>query len=108
MRHSALLKRGDLLYVFWSRVGDTPAHILLSKVDITGNWSTRSASEPVSVLFPEELWEGADRPSAPSVRDTINVRVNQLRDPAILEEDGRDTVRTRLACLQRLSSSLRR
>ena len=89
MRHSALLKRGDVLYVFWSRVGDTPEHILLSKVDIGGDWSTWSASEPVSVLLPEEPWEGTDRPSVPSVRDAINVRVNQLRDPAIFEEDGR-------------------
>jgi hypothetical protein len=89
MRHSALLKRGDLLYVFWSRVGDTPEHIMLSKVDISGDWSTWSASDPVSVLYPEESWEGADRPSVPSVRDAINVRVNQLRDPGIFEEDGR-------------------
>lgn len=89
MRHSALLKRGDTLYVFWSRVGDTPEHILLTKVDISGDWSTWSASDPLSVLSPQERWEGADRPLVPSVRDAINVRVNQLRDPAIFQEDGR-------------------
>ncbi len=43
----------------------------------------------MSVLRPEEPWEGTDRPSVPSVRDAINLRVNQLRDPAIFEEDGR-------------------
>ena len=89
MRHSALLKRGNMLYVFWSRVGDTPEHILLSRVDISGDWSTWSSGDPVSVIYPQELWEGVDRPSVPSVRDAINVRVNQLRDPAIFEEDGR-------------------
>ena len=41
------------------------------------------------MLYPERDWEGADRPLAPSVRDAINVRVRQLRDPAIFEEDGR-------------------
>lgn len=89
MRHSALLKQGNTLYVFWSRVGDTPEHILLTTVDISGDWSTWSASDPVSVLRPREQWEGADRPRVPSVRDAINVRVNQLRDPAIFQEDGR-------------------
>ena len=89
MRHSALLKRGDTLYVFWTRVGDTPEHILLTQVDISGDWSKWSASDPVSVLYPQELWEGADRPLVPSVRDAINVRVNQLRDPAVFQEDGR-------------------
>jgi ketosteroid isomerase-like protein len=89
MRHSALLKRGNVLYVFWSRVGDTPEHILLSRVDISGDWSTWSSTDPVSVIHPVESWEGADRPSVPSVRDAINVRVNQLRDPAIFEENGR-------------------
>jgi hypothetical protein len=89
MRHSALLKRDDVLHVFWTRVGDTPEHILLSKVDISGDWSTWTVSEPMSVLYPEEQWEGADRPLAASVRDAINVRVNQLRDPAIFQEDGR-------------------
>ena len=89
MRHSALLKRGDTLYVFWTRVGDTPEHILLTKVDIRGDWSTWSASDPVNVLYPQELWEGADRLLVPSVRDAINVRVNQLRDPAVFQENGR-------------------
>ncbi len=89
MRHSALLKRGDALYVFWSRVGDTPEHILLTTLDISGDWSTWTASDPVDVLYPLEPWEGADRPMAPSVRNAINVRVNQLRDPAIFQEEGR-------------------
>ena len=90
MRHSAVLKRGETLYVFWSRVGDTPEHILLTKVDISGDWSTWSASDPETVLFPQEVWEGANLPLVPSVRDAINVRVNQLRDPAIFQENGQN------------------
>ncbi|MDP7639645.1 MAG: hypothetical protein QGG73_08005 [Candidatus Hydrogenedentes bacterium] len=89
MRHSALLKRGGMMYIFWTRVGDAPEHILFTTVDIRGDWSAWTASDPVSVLRPEERWEGADCPLVPSVRDAINVRVNQLRDPAIFEEDGR-------------------
>jgi hypothetical protein len=62
MRHSALLKRGDVLYSFWSRVGDMPEHILLTTVDLRGDWSTWTASDPVSVFLPQEQWEGGDRP----------------------------------------------
>lgn len=87
MRHAALLKRGDTLFVFWTNVGDEPEHILVSTADLSGDWSRWAASEPVSVLLPEEDWEGADLPLEPSVRDAINKRVRQLRDPAIFEED---------------------
>ena len=48
-----------------------------------------TAREPRTVLLPKEQWEGADLPLVPSVRDAINVRVRQLRDPAVFEEDGR-------------------
>jgi len=89
MRHSAVLVRGDALHVFWTRVGDAPEHILLSTVDLRADWSAWTVSEPIGVLRPEEPWEGADRPLEPSVRDAIGVRVRQLRDPAIFEEDGR-------------------
>ena len=34
-------------------------------------------------------WEGADAPLVPSVRSTAYGQVNQLRDPAILEDEGR-------------------
>ena len=70
-------------------VGDEPEHILLSTVDISGDWSTWEASGPRSVLKPEKDWEAADLPLEASVRDAINVRVRQLRDPAVFEEDGR-------------------
>jgi hypothetical protein len=89
MRHSAVLVRGDTLYVFWTRVGDAPEHILLSTVELAGDWSAWRAGEPIDVLFPERDWEGADRPLLASVRDAINVRVRQLRDPAVFEEAGR-------------------
>ncbi len=40
-------------------------------------------------MRPEHHWEGADAPLEPSVRSTAYGHVNQLRDPAILEDDGR-------------------
>ena len=89
MRHSALLLRGDTLWVFWTQVGEVPERILLSSIDLSGDWMGWSETDPVEVLRPEREWEGADAPLEPSVRSTAYGQVNQLRDPAIYEEDGR-------------------
>ncbi len=89
MRHSAVLLRGDTLWVFWTRVGEAPERILLSSIDVSGDWMGWTESEPVEVLRPERDWEGADAPLEPSVRSTAYGHLNQLRDPAIFEENGR-------------------
>lgn len=88
MRHAALLQRGDTLYVFWTQVGDAPESILLSKIDLSRDWTTWRESKPVTIVRPELPWEGADAPIEPSIRSTAYGHVNQLRDPAIYEEDG--------------------
>ncbi len=89
MRHAALLKRGDTLYVFWTQVGQVPERILLSTIDVSGDWMSWQETVPVEVLRPERDWEGADAPLEPSVRSTAYGHVNQLRDPAVYVEDGR-------------------
>lgn len=88
MRHSAVLKREDLLYVFWTRVGDAPESILLSTIDVSGDWSQWQESPSQELLRPEFDWEGAKAPVEPSVRSTAYGTVNQLRDPALFVEDG--------------------
>ena len=88
MRHAALLKRGNSLFVFWTQVGDAPESVLLSTIDLTTDWTRWSANPPVSVLRPEHAWEGADAPVTRSVRSTAYGHLNQLRDPAILEDEG--------------------
>jgi hypothetical protein len=89
MRHSAVMKRSGELWVFWTQVGEAPERILLSRIDLTGDWRNWEDSAPVEILRPERSWEGADAPLVPSVRSTAYGQVNQLRDPAIFEEDGR-------------------
>ena len=86
MRHAALLKRNDTLYVFWTQVGDAPEHIKLSTIDLAGDWIGWQETAGVEVLRPEFDWEGADAPLEPSVRSTAYGHVNQLRDPAIFED----------------------
>ena len=89
MRHSAILRRGTRLYVFWTARGDAPERVWVSTIDMTGDWMNWQESAPVEVLRPERPWEGADLPVTPSRGGSIDEPANQLRDPAIFEEDGR-------------------
>ena len=89
MRHSALLKRGNTLYVFWTQVGQAPETIRVSTIDISSDWTTWSDSAAIEVLRPERPWEGAGAPLAKSQRSTAYGHLNQLRDPAVYEEGGR-------------------
>lgn len=88
MRHAALAVSGATLQVFWTRVGDSPEHILLTAVDTSGDWQDWRCGETVDVLLPEFAWEGADLPLVPSVRGAIEAPANQLRDPCYFEERG--------------------
>lgn len=87
-RHGALRLHRGALEVFFSRVGDCPERILLSRIDVDGGWHRWRANEPVDVIAPAFAWEGADQPALPSERGAIDAPVQQLRDPAVYEEDG--------------------
>jgi hypothetical protein len=89
MRHSAVMKRGTELWVFWTQVGEAPERILLSRIDLSGDWHSWKEGPAIEILRPQRPWEGADAPLIPSIRSTAYGQVNQLRDPAILEEGGR-------------------
>ena len=89
VRHTAILLDGEMIWIFHSRYGDAPEHIMLSKVDLTLDWNDWTPSEPVSVLKPEYDFEGADLPLEPSVSGASRTRVRQLRDPAIYRENDK-------------------
>lgn len=86
MRHNALLIKDNVLHVFWTQSGHAPERILMSTIQMTGDWMDWTESEPVELLRPEMDWEGAQLEIAPSARGHINERVHQLRDPAIFQE----------------------
>jgi hypothetical protein len=88
MRHAGLWLRGDVLWVFWTRVGDAPERILLSTIDLRGDWRSWRESDAIEAARPVRPWEGADEPVEPSVRSAIDRVVNQLRDPYIYVEQG--------------------
>lgn len=89
LRHAAVDVRGDVLRVYYSRIGDRPERILLSEARLSADWSKWRASAPVTLLSPDQGYEGADRPLEVSRPDEARGRVRQLRDPAILREGRR-------------------
>lgn len=88
-RHIALRRRGDVLDVFYSRIGDAPERILHATVDLAPAWINWEASDPETVLIPERKWEGAGEPIGRSTAGGCHEPVHQLRDPGIYRENGR-------------------
>jgi hypothetical protein len=90
MRHAAVRVDGDLLWVFYTNVGeDPPERILATTIDLRSDWMAWQTGEVVEVLRPGLAWEGANLPLVPSIRGEIAAPANQLRDPALFEDDSR-------------------
>ena len=93
MRHNACLVRGDTLYVVWSRVGDIPESLLISKMDISNpDWEEWKATEPIKILEPEKEWEGSKLPSVSSLRGELSLERRELRDPCLFWDSEKDKV----------------
>ena len=60
--------------------------ILFSKINLSQKSDKWAPSEPKEVTRPEFDWEGANLPLQKSARSSINMPVNQLRDPFIFKE----------------------
>ena len=89
MRHGALLLRGERLHIFYTVVGDDPERIYHCTVDLRPDWTEWTATAPTEVLQPETTYEGADLPIAQSRGGMSAGRERALRDPAILDDDGK-------------------
>ncbi|MBO9570589.1 MAG: hypothetical protein J7497_00015 [Chitinophagaceae bacterium] len=89
LRHAAVKLVNDTLYVFYSRVGDSPERILLSTIKLTDDWSDWTPSYPVTVAQPETDYEGADLPITPSDMGLYYGKARQLRDPYVFEDNGK-------------------
>jgi len=89
-RHTAMKVCGDALWLFFSRIGDAPEQILLTRIDLKKDWTEweKSMTTPVSILRPEKDYEGVGYPVKPSGAGAMN-KVHQLRDPAVFEEGGK-------------------
>tara|TARA_Y100000385_G_C13088374_1_gene637505 strand:+ start:433 stop:1608 length:1176 start_codon:yes stop_codon:yes gene_type:complete len=90
-RHSGLHQIGNLLYVFFTRVGDAPEKIVYTTIDLSDpDWNTWAVGETYSLLEPGIGWEGSLKLPVPSLRGEVGSVVNQLRDPDIfVNTDGK-------------------
>ena len=88
-RHVAVLKRGTKVQVFFSRGEDRPERILVTEMDLAGDWRSWQPGEPAEVLAPAEEYEGGLLSLEASRFGAIHEPVRQVRDPAIFEEGGR-------------------
>lgn len=89
VRHVALVARPGRLNVFFTGIGDAPERVLMSTLDLAGDWRTWRAGEPVEVLAPATTYECADLPIAPSEPGDIDAPARQIRDPFVLDDGGR-------------------
>jgi len=89
MRHAGVHLRGDMLDIYYSNVGDNPERIKRTSVDLKSDWSKWQGSAPVEILKSEMDYEGLNEPMILSKGGTAYVPVHQVRDPALLEDDGR-------------------
>ena len=89
VRHSAVIKRKNALYVFYSRIGDIPERILVSKIQLTDDWNQWIPSNPTTVIEPMLDYEGVNEPLKKSVAGASYLPVRELRDPAIFQDKGK-------------------
>lgn len=87
-RHVAVMVRGDLLHVVFSRIGDAPERLLHTCLDLSGTWPDWQPIGPeTELLRPNLPWEGAAQPIRPSFVGAVDF-AHELRDPALFELDG--------------------
>jgi hypothetical protein len=93
VRHVAMLQRGgDMMYVFFTVIGDAPERVMMSTMNTSntaGDWSTWKVSPAIELLRPAAPYECPELPNVPSEAGDIKGPAQQLRDPGVFEENGR-------------------
>lgn len=89
LRHAAVRLVGDSLWVFYSRVGDTPERILLTKIKLDDDWNKWNPTPPIEIAEPTTEYEGVNLPLQESKVGLYYGKTRELRDPYIFEENGK-------------------
>ena len=89
MRHSAVYLKDNILFLFYSLIGDIPESILMLKINLD-TWDIVSNEK---ILSPKKNYEGGNLPLIKSMPGSSTLRyggpVNELRDPCIYKEDNK-------------------
>lgn len=89
LRHAAVLCDGDVLHVYYSRIGDCPESILYSAISLSADWNNWIPSPPQLIMKPEFAFEGAYLPLQKSRSGAARQHRRELRDPAVFVEGDR-------------------
>jgi hypothetical protein len=88
IRHPFILPIGDNLLYFFTRRGDSPERIFASLLYFNTD-KCASLGKPIEVLRPEMPFEGSELPTRPSAGGIARNSENAVRDPFVLELDGK-------------------
>lgn len=91
-RHCAVSVRGDLLWIFFSQIGDAPEHIKTCTVDLTLDWERWTPGAALDLMFPRHEYEGIDRPVHASHPGQSTERQRQLQDPFVYSDGNGDWI----------------
>jgi hypothetical protein len=89
IRHVGLLNLNPTLYIFYTKIGDSPEEILCGSIDLSKPAEKWKVSNINAILKPEMDFEGAKLKLMPSKAGKSKVEENALRDPFIFEDDGK-------------------
>lgn len=87
MRHCSTMVENDILYVFYSNVGDSPEHIRLLKIKLNDTIETWNIISDEIVIKPIYDWEGSNIQPHASNFGAAQFPVCELRDPYIFKDD---------------------
>ena len=89
VRHVALYKRYQTLYIFFTRIGDSPEKILCGTINISVPQEDWKVSNIFTVAKPEMQYEGVNIKMKPSKAGASEIEENGLRDPFIFEDNNK-------------------
>lgn len=90
VRHVSVEKYASILRVYFSEVGDAPERIKMRCIFWNSSSPEQSLySSKVTLLVPQEIYEGSEIRVAPSQEGAATGLVNQLRDPFFFSDSGR-------------------
>ena len=87
IRHASVKVVGDNLFVFFTKIGDRPEAVYVSKVVLNNDWKTWKTASTYLVVEPEKDYEGGHMPFTVSKPGTASKPIRELRDPFIFEEN---------------------
>lgn len=88
MRHAGVLPAGNMVHVFFSRIGDSPERILVTTFNPKRRWIESKESPVYDVIHPSENYEGGNLFTKPSEVGEATEPVRQLRDPFVFSDNG--------------------